>query len=258
MKKYLNVLKLLTVFLLVTSCVTPFTVIKSFQYDKENKIEKIALFPVMIGKLNKPILPLIDAAIFNKKPNQIAPNIMKLEKTKVNDIEFDTAKILAKYFKCNVVYGDSLKILSQSVDLKRFHSSRGLTTNDPNFSSIILAESSINPFSFEEGNVAHYFKAPSNYSSIIRQLCEVLKVDAIAVSHSYLSFGNVQIFGISARLNLNTHIYLFDKNGNLLTEGVASSKGFQSKGKDISEYGLVLDDYPTIFDPLVQRLLKKK
>jgi hypothetical protein len=36
-------------------------------YKKNDKIKEIALMPVVIGKIDQPIFPLIDAAMFNKK-----------------------------------------------------------------------------------------------------------------------------------------------------------------------------------------------
>ena len=256
MKNHLTKLYFILISFLFISCAAPFTVIKSYQPVKQSEIKKIALFPVMIGGLQKPIFPLVDAAIFNKKPNSIASDIMQLQSKKVNGIRDDIATILEKYSKSKILYGESLKGSPSYSNLEKLHSSSSLITKDPNFSSIILADGDINPFKFIDANVHSFFKFPANYKLTIINICKGLEVDAIAINYSFLAFRNVQLFGYTAKLNLNTHLYLFDKFGNIIGEGKASSKGFQSKGKDISEYELVLDDYSTIFAPLVQNIYK--
>lgn len=102
MKNKILSLSVALICVLFMNCATPLKIVKPYQHKKDQPLEKIGLFPVMIGKLNKPIFPLIDASIFNAKPNKISSEIMAMQGAKVLDIRNVASETLKKYFRAEI------------------------------------------------------------------------------------------------------------------------------------------------------------
>lgn len=256
MKKNIKTILIVVISSFLMQCAGPLSVTKAYQHNPQQPIKRMGLFPVMLGKPYKPVLPLIDAAIFNKKLHGIASEITALQKDKVIGLRETASTTIAKYFKAEMIISDSLishpfhVSLGQKKDLFK-----GLQTEDQYFPEVITAPNDLAPFRFEKGEVLKYFKNPEKAKFVISNMCKEFDLDALAVSYSVLNFSNVLPFGISANVNLITSLYIFDKQGNLIGQAQAYSRGFQSRGKDVAEYELALDDFQAIFEPLVQKLV---
>ena len=242
-----------------TSCASSLVVLTPYRQVTSDSIEEMALFPVMIGNLETPVFPLIDAAFFDKKVNSISNEIMTMQSKKVDEIRERTAEILEEYFNCKVLYGKELQA-KESYDklYQKYNFTQNLLLGELVFSKILVASGDMNPYPFIKGDVINHFREEQMYQVMVRNLCRELDVDAIAVGYSRLWFGNVQPFGISAKLKLSTYIVIFNKEGKIIGQGNASSKGFNTKGKDVAEYELSLDDFSLIFRPLVQKIISLK
>lgn len=228
-------------------------------YRASRTIGKMVLFPVIIGEFQQPILPLIDAAGFNKKTNNIADQIMDIQKKAVDKYRENSADILKKYFKCEILYGDSLQSMDGYLNLSKTHHFKGaLIVEDDNFPTIITSTGDINPFKFENGKVLKYFKDPVNYKETIKLICHELNTDALAISFSSLAVVGVTPFGMKGAIRLNTHLYVFDMNGSIIANGSTWSKPVMINGKELSDYQHTLDGFSLIFDPLVSNITTGK
>lgn len=245
----------LVVIILFSSCGSSLRIVKPYSVDPQKPLEKVALFPVFIGKLKKPIFPLIDAGIFNAKPNDLAPLINQMEVRMVDSIQKESARIISNHLNTVVVSGEGLMELENYKKLKNERNfTENLLTNDPRFPTIHMATGNINPFKFSEGNVTSYFKVENRYKGLINYLCNELNVDGIAIVYTQLMLNNVQLFGSYARLSLYTHFYLFDDRGRLRGESTFVTKGFNTNGKDLQEYELALKDFSPLFDAMFKKL----
>jgi len=246
----LNVTAILV--LLLSSCST---VRVSYSGKKIAPIKSIVLYSTMIGKIQQPIFPLIDAGLFNEKTNSIADQIMDLQNKKVENYRTICTNSLKKHFNCIVFSDTLLRYLPEYSELgNTFNYQKQLRIDNDHFPKILISSNDVNPFQFDNGNVPKYFSDNKNYKSIIIEICNKLKMDIVAVSYSQLSVVGVGIFGAWGYLRLDSFIYLFDKDGVLVSHGQTWSKATNISGKDIEQYKNQLDVLPFIIEPLLLKV----
>ena len=239
----------------ITSCSS----IRISYYGRNNeKVQKIALISTMIGKVDQPIFPLIDAAMFNPKINKIADEIFDMEKRNVDNVRNRVAESLKTNFKVNVLFGDSLYNSLEYGDLKKnFDFKRALDTGNERFPFIIIPKNEINPFMFENGKVPAYFdEKQKNYTRPISEIANKLNADLVAVSYSYISTG-AGMFGINGLANALTYLYIFDKKGNLISSSYNVSKVTQISGSDVNQFNDVIDNILPMIEPMMNKVLDK-
>ena len=224
-------------------------------YQKTQQNIKIALFPVMIGKVEQPIFPLIDASMFNKRTNKIADQIMDMQKKEIDKIREVAANTIKKYIGSEIIYSENLHKTERFKNLiKTNNYTNSLIIENDNFPVVLISSGDINPYKYTNGNVISYFKESNNYKETIINLCKELDVDAIVINYSNLNIIGVTAFGGSANIRLDTYLYVISKNGELLGNGYAYSKPIVIKGKEITDYKMVIDEYPNLFEALVNAL----
>ena len=76
----------------------------------------------------------------------------------------------------------------------------------------------------------------------------------VAVSYSTLSVTGAGMMGIYGYLRLDTYIYLFDKDGDLVSDGHSWSKPTNIGGKKIDEYKSQLDNLSIIIEPMMKKV----
>jgi hypothetical protein len=225
-------------------------------YKSSPSIKKVGLFPVMIGKMYRPLFPLIDAAAFNGKTNEIADQILDMQDRTIDKMRENAAVTLQKYLNCEVIYGDALHNDSAFTALSaRYNFKSALILNDDNFPKITISSGDINPFNYSNGDVIAYFGTPSNYKETVKYICKELNLDALAVSFSKLSVINVTAFGISGNLRLETYLYVFDKNGDFIANGRGFSKPMGINGKELFYYQMQLEYFPTLLEQVASKLV---
>ena len=250
-----NFLKLFSLAILAIAFTSCATMKVNYSGKKLNKVENIALFSTLIGKIQQPIFPLIDAGIFNVKTNSIADQIMDLQQKNIDKCQQIVAKSLESNFNCNVLYANSLHDLPGFVELKeKYDFKNSLRIESDHFPKIITAKGDINPFKFEKGDVIKYFSNSLNYKSQIIEICKKINVDLVAVSYSTLSVTGAGMMGIYGYLRLDTYIYLFDKDGDLVSDGHSWSKPTNIAGKKIEEYRSQLDNLSIIIEPMMKKV----
>jgi hypothetical protein len=247
-----NGIVLINVLLLITSCAT--IKVKN-SGTKTEPVKSIILFSTMIGRIQQPVLPLIDAAAFNEKTNSIADQIMDLQKQTIDNYREIISNSLKKHFNCEVFSAASLHSIPEFSELKAKHNySKNLRVDNNHFPQIIIGSDDINPFQFENGKIIQYFKEPGNYKQIISEINTMLKSDLVAVSYSQLSVIGAGMFGAWGNLRLDTYIYLFDKDGVLVTEGHTWSKQANISGRELQQYKYQLDNLSWIIEPLMIKI----
>lgn len=252
-KKYLKVMSIAIIVIAFTSCAT----MKVNYYGKKvDKVQNVALFSTMIGEIQQPLFPLIDAAVFNEKTNSISDQIMDLQKKNIDKCQGVVALSLKKNFNCKVTYSDSLHALAGFTELKeKFDFKNSLRTENDPYPFIVTAKDDINPFKFEKGDVVKYFNNSTNYKEIISELGKRINTDLIAVSYSNLTVVGAGMFGIYGYLRLDTYLYLFDKDGDLISDAHAWSKPTNISGKQIDEYKSQLDNLSIIIEPMMNKVI---
>ncbi len=243
----------LCLILSLSSCAT----MKINHYDKKaDKIQSISLFLTMIGRVEQPLFPLIDAAILNGKTNSIADQIMDMQKKNIDKYRGIVVSGLKKNFKCHVLYADSLHSQPGFTELKeKYNFKNALRINNEHYPQIITATEDINPFYFDNGNVVEYFKENANYKNVIVELGKKVNTDLIAVSFSQLRVVGVGIFGLNGRLRLDTYLFLFDKTGKLISDAHSWAKPTNISGKKIDEYLSQLDNLSLIIEPMINTVI---
>jgi len=235
MKK--NVLKTIVLAILAIAFTSCSTMKINYYGKKIENVQSITLVSTMIGKFQQPIFPLLDAGMFNEKTIKIADRIMDIQQKNIDKYRDIVAGSLKTNFKCKVIYGDSLQNTDGFESLKSSSNFKNnLRTENDHFPYIITAKNDINPFRFEKGDVVKYFATPENYKSAIAKIGEKTNTEYIAVSYTTLAVGGVGYFGIYGYLMLDTYIYIFNKNGDLVADGRTWSKPTSIGGKEVEEY----------------------
>ena len=110
------------------------------------------------------------------------------------------------------------------------------------------------PFKFHNDNVLNFFANKANYKSTIAAIAQQTKTDLIAVSYSTLTVPGVGMFGIYGFLKLTTHLYLFDSQGDLITDAHTWSAPMNISGKEIKDYEMQLNSLPIILKPMLDKV----
>jgi len=250
----IRIVVLVTMASIVASCSTMKI---NFSDQKMEKVHSITLVSTLIGKIQQPVLPLIDAAAFNDKTNSIADQIMNLQGQKVDDCRQVVASSLERNCHCKVICGDSLFRKAVFSELKnRFDFKDALQTNKKRYPYITIAHGDINPFQFEKGNVTKYFNEPNNYKSTMVELSKKLDTDLIAVSYSELRVVNAGMFGLFGSLRIDTYLYLFNREGFLVASGYTWSKPKNISGKKIEDYQWHLDNLSVVVEPMIVKMIQ--
>jgi len=228
----------------------------------KDEIKGIVLISTMIGKIQQPVLPIINAVMLNENTSSIAGKIMDLQKREIDSYRDVLAFSLTRNFNCEVKYGNSLQSTAEFKELKEYYNFiSALKTGNKNFPDITISSNDINPFNFLGGNVLQYFTVPNNYKPVITKICNKLQTDALAVSYTYQSLKvknsliNASITGsVIAVLQLDTYLFLFDKTGKLISKGHAWSGFTYTTGSQINDFKSQYDNFSLIIEPLMVKL----
>jgi hypothetical protein len=181
---------------------------------------------------------------------------MDMQKKNIDNYREIVASSLKKNFNCEVIFGNSLQEKTEFAELKeKFNFPNALRIEDDNYPMLINSSNDINPFRFENGKVLEFFKVPSNYKNTISEICKKVNSDLITISYSTLTVRGVSGFGIRGYLRLDTYIYLFDKDGNLNSDGHTWSKQTNISGKQIEDYKSQLDNLSLIIEPMMSKVV---
>jgi hypothetical protein len=246
-----------TALVMLVSCASNVTV---HHYAKNNsKVESIVLISTMLGKLQQPTFPLLDAAMLNNKTNLVAYNIMEEQKKQIDKCRDIVAEKLKASFQCEVLYGATLQNVDAFQNLKnKYDYPSALRTNKDNFPYVITASGDINPFEYKNGNVKEYMtKYNKAYREAISELCQELQVDLVAVSYSNLAVSGVQAFGNGGQIRLDTMLYFFDKTGAMVTETGTKTERVLFPGENAKDYMWPFSMFPAAVNSMITKIAPK-
>lgn len=226
--------------LVLGGCVTP---VKSLvDTARIEAVKSVAVAQTMIGSVQQPILPLIDAGIARASTNGISEAIVSAEREIIDSYAHRIAQVLEGEL------GFTVKALAP------FGESAGLTGHPPQADErypLILA------------GEANYFEAEDfedirgvDFGPVAISLCKASDVDAIALSYSFINvMGADMIFGSSVRLD--SYLYLIDKDGVLVVEGRFCSDLLRTSSSDALGFKRVLELFDTWIDKLATDIRTK-
>lgn len=251
MKKYL----ILLLGILVLSSCAKVRVLTVKPYSGAYSGKTMGYFPAYFGPIKQPVLPLIDAAAFNAKTNEIADQIMDMQKQKIDTIREQTRRTIEENYGFHIVTSRELENDTAFITLReKYNNLRALLVDDKNFPIITMASGDINIFNFQDGNVTEYLSNPQNSKYSVKQICNMLGLDGLIITYSRFNVIGVTGFGISGNIRLETYLYVYNQEGDLIAEGVVASKPEIIGGKYVEEYSNRLYDYPMLIKLLVLKL----
>ena len=243
----------LFILIIVFASCTPEIIVRvETDYESGVDVEKLNLVSTMIGPVWQPDIPLIDAAAFNKKTNDIADQIMDAEQRLIQEYQ----NVLIE--KLSVNFPNTELLIGKNIDTpmaQRYKVNKGVNVDHKNFPIVFFSEGDMNLVDFEKAkNMNKMYKKSEELKSNIRRFCSDLELDHILLSYNRLSVIAVGPFGGTGSLRLECYLYLFDKNGELLIESFAFSIPTNIKGKELSEYKFQLDNFDELTTVLTNSL----
>ena len=210
------------------------------------KINTVALISVRIIPFSKPLFPLINASSFNEKVNLLAGPIMDEEKKRVDGYRQILAENIGKTFQVSVIYGQDLQSNDKFPELyNQYNDTASLKTNDKYFPYRLISGGDINTIQIIFG------KKNQDYKEMVIEMCARLGTDAVAFSYANLYVYEAQMG--KSPLELNSSLYLIDKEGVLIAEGSGKSNETLVKGKDLRDFTMKLDEYDYTCEIMVQK-----
>jgi hypothetical protein len=250
--------------LIVFSSCSPLKVTTTSAIPKPN--DKIVLVSTFL-RMDKPELPLLNAAMMNERMNSISDDINIMFEENINIMRDSLANILHKKLSCEVIYGDKLHEMAGFKVLKNnYNFDNALNTKDAHFPQIIIATDDINPFDFKGQKTEEYFETNYNYSRTIAGIAKALDVNYVAVSSTLLKAYPGGLVTSSAIFLVN-HIYVFDKTGNCIAEGENLPPNVRRKGNvpiikiepdKVEGYQQVIDTYSETIGPIISKIAEKQ
>jgi hypothetical protein len=217
------------------------------------KIDKIALLSTYID-IQKPVLPLIDAAVINGKTNSISGEITSMFMDNVKIVRENVAKLLKDKLNCEVIYGTDLQNIPNFKEAKTaFNIDNALIKNDSHFPEIAADMEDIHPFEFNNADVKAYFKTPANYKSIVVGICKMLQVNNIAISYTFLATAPGSIYYKSSVADWS-YLYIFNRNGDCIASGWNVLQPIPFKAGEVEGYQLALDRQSETIQPRIEEI----
>jgi hypothetical protein len=255
-----NKLKLALILLVCVNLLTSVSVSSQNSEKSSGNIKSIALISTLIGKINQSPTPLISAGPFNKKINSIASLIIKEEEKCIDGYRDAVASSLKKYFNCEILYGSTLTTKSEYQEIiKKYNFPDNLKIDDENFPKILIPNDETNLFAFDNWKAVPYFlRKEKNTKNTTSEICKLLGTDLIAVSYSSMYNQKYGTFGGHAKVYMFTSIFIYNKEGKLVSKAYNASKPVKIVGDDLNEYKTVLGSLPNILDEMMIKASKMK
>jgi hypothetical protein len=206
----------------------------------------------MVGPMSQPVLPLIDAAAFNSKTNNIAHLIIE-EQKKMVDVYFKNISDGLKS-KTGMAVRNGKEIQTENFEKNRVKT--GVAIKSENFPIVIFNEGSINLFDLAsvKNNMGNTFKDNEKNKNRIVQFVKEANLNNVMVSYHRLAITGVGMFGISGYIRFETYIFIFGENGELLLDGYAWSRPRSIHGDELKEYKFELESNLDLIERLTSEL----
>lgn len=225
-------------------------------FSDTNIDQEIIHLGTIINKPHQPILPLIDAAIFNKRTNKIAAQIDEFEESIILDLENQFIQELTEKTGLPIIQlEDHLKQESLNFIKNKYHKSSGLFLDNNIFPRLITSKE-LNFFSFENGNIPKYFRRSINYGPLVKKICEDINAPKVSLLHAKLAVKGVGPFGVLGSIRLEMYLYIFSSSGRIIGKSKLLSKPKKTEGRRLDDYKNIWLEYPSLMKLLIEDLLK--
>ncbi|MEO9474043.1 MAG: hypothetical protein ABJG41_00860 [Cyclobacteriaceae bacterium] len=206
----------------------------------------------MIGPVWQPVLPLIDAAAFNEKTNKISDQILDEEQKRVETFKNVLVTSLSEKLPATILTGSDFT----SENAQKYKVENGLQIDTKNFPIVFFSEGDMNMVDFGKGkNVNEIFKNSEELKNSISKFATDLNLETVLISYNRLSVIGVGMFGITGNLRLESYLYLYKSNGDLLMDAYGWTKPTAIDGKELNQYQFQLDNFKELADLLSTELV---
>ncbi|HEX7928955.1 MAG TPA: hypothetical protein VF678_15270 [bacterium] len=226
--------------------------------DRVAKLNSIAIVQFEISPPILPLFPLIDAAIFNKNFDSIAPQVLELHQSKVESYSDSFDKTVRRYAGTGVLDGRTLRATPayhQATSVSRFPNtltnSRNSSVTLPNGGELFIDTAALEypHAAFEREYVTQHKEIGQNMS----QLASALNVDGVMLVTTGVT-ASAGIFGAYGLRNLTVNVLVFDRSGALLVAGRSLSPFTNGTAADLNHYMSTLAEFDSITDQLLRQM----
>lgn len=245
------VLFIVSIFVL-SSCATTKVKVNS-TFPGSIQTESLNLVSTMIGPVYQPVLPLIDASIFNEKTNKIASQILDEEQKMVDSYKETLASDLSGKLGVAIKTAEDF----DKVQADKYRVSQGIQIENKNFPLVHFGSQDLNVTSFGKGrNVYDMFSKNAELRSRILELYSDLKLNNAVISFNRIAVIGVGSFGLMGNVRLESYLFLYNSNGDLILDAYGYTKPTSIKGKTLNDYKSQLDKFEEISGLMSQELAK--
>lgn len=222
--------------------------------DPTENVKSITLLATMLGPIKQPVLPIVDAGLFNAKTDNISDELNRLQGEFVTEFQSEIAAALEKGFGSTVMVGKDLyesDSYQELIATRNFYNE--LKTNSQFFPLILMPQNAVNVFEFDDVKPFRFFGKNKHFGEQIKRVFNFIKTDLIAISYTRLNVIRAGTFGRRGDLRLDTYLYLYNPEGKLISYAHSMSPSIRIHGKYIKEYESVLKQFDNLINKTVHR-----
>ncbi len=243
---------ILVAILVLSSCITTKVQVNS-NYSGVIPLDTLNLISVAYGPIVQPVIPLIDAAAFNGRTNKISDQILEEQKGMTDIYKNILLKHLNNRITAYIRTGDYFTDeVAESYKVKE-----GILIDNKNFPVVWFNEGGMNLWDYGKGtNVRDIFESDPQLKSRIAGFAREMNVNNVLVSFNRLAVIGVGMFGTSGNIRLESYLFLYDANGNIMMDAYGWTKPSSIGGREIYEYQGQMDKFEELVVLLSNELVK--
>lgn len=243
---------LLVTILILSSCQTTKVQVYS-SYPGIIPIDTLNLVSVIYGPVLQPVIPLIDAAVFNGRTNRISEQILE-EQRRMTDVYKETLlKNLNKKITTYIKTGDYFK----DEAAEPYKAREGILIDNENFTVVWFDDGGMNLWDYDRGpNIRDIFENDPQLKSRIAGFTRELNVSNVLVCYNRLAITGVGVFGRSGKIRLESYLFLYDVNGIVIMDAYGWTKPSTIGGRELYEYTAQMDKFDELVILLSNELAK--
>ncbi len=243
---------LLVATLLLASCATTKVSVRTDMAGPV-AVDTIALASTVIGPVFQPVLPLIDAAAFNKRTNDIADDLLAEEEALVGEFRATLLEDLREHVPATFVTVGEL----DDPEVEPLRTAGTVQTENKNFPVALFAPNDLNVVAFDNAkNVERLFQSTPALQERVRTIARATNAESVIVSYNRLAVVSAQVFGTIGTLRLETHLFVFARSGQEIIEVYGFTKPTTISGKETTEYTGQLAQFPVLSEMMAKELAK--
>lgn len=120
----------------------------------------------------------------------------------------------------------------------------GILIDNKNFPVVWFDEGGMNLWDYGKGtNVRAIFESDPQLKNRIARFAREMNVNNVLVSYNRLAVIGVGMFGSTGNIRLESYLYLYDANGNVMMDAYGWTKPSSIGGREIYEYQGQMDKF---------------